>query len=337
MKKKISAVLFIITLIILSSFQAMAVTREEALDYAESKIGTKVGSGQCVAYVKDYYKTVFHESVWGNGSDYINNVPDGFTQYLYGSDDWDPQPADIVSWSWNIYGGDYGHVGIITRVDSKGFYYLNQNPYAVKESRFTYGESGWTLAGVVRPPFEEDLVKENAEESAHAVAETPKTLIDGIVQTAKDAADAVHAAASQQDLTSGSFAIISAASGKRMNIYVDQMSQATDGTAITLYKAVNGKKNDTQMFTFHKSAENTYLIQPRNSKYTMNVSARKAGAKLLCWTSTKKNNEEWIVEPSGSGYTFRLENQPDLYLTQSGDSLKLQKKSGKTNQIFYIE
>lgn len=337
MKKKFTTILSTaIVFMILCSFQTLAVTREEALDYAKSKIGTVVGSGQCVAYAKDYYKAVFGESVWGNGSDYINNVPDGFTQYLYGDDNWDPQPGDIVSWSWNKYGGRYGHVGIISRTDANGFFYLNQNPYPVKESYFTYGESGWTLAGVVRPPFEDDMVVENVDDAENAVNETLKSLMDGVMETAKNTAAAVQAAA-RQDLDSGSHAIISAASGKRMNIYVDKIAQATNGTAITLYKAVDGNQNDTQMFTFRKSSDNTYLIQPRNSKYTVNVSARKAGSKLICWTSTKKNNEEWIVERNGDGYTFRLENQQDLYLTQSGDTLKLQKKSGKTNQIFYID
>lgn len=35
------------------------------------------------------------------------------------------------------------------------------------------------------------------------------------------------------------------------------------------------------------------------------------------------------METSGDGYTFRLENAPSLYLTQSGSSLTLQKKTVK--------
>ena len=128
-----------------------------------------------------------------------------------------------------------------------------------------------------------------------------------------------------------------AAEETRMGVYADKISQVKNGTAITLHKETGGKLNDTQYFTFKKSADNTYLIQPRNSNYTVNVSARKSGSKVICWTSTKKNNEEWIIEFSGSGYTFRLKNQPNLYLTQSGDSLKLQKKTGNDNQLFFIQ
>ena len=324
----------------LCTTQAFAVTREEALEYANGKIGTVVGNGQCIKFVQDYYLSVFGESVSGNGSDYINNVPEGFTQILYKSDVWNPQPGDIVSWSWNKYGGKYGHVGIITRTDSKGFYYLDQSPepykYPVKESHFAYGTEGWTLAGVVRPPFEDNQTETN--NNTDSSKSTDSTCSSFITKITDKTSNALHSAVNQiKNLETGSYAIVSASSGKYVNVYAEKMTQVKNGTAITLHKAVGGEKNDTQHFTFHKSADNTYLIQPRNSKYTVNVSSRKAGAKALCWTSTKKNNEEWIVEYSGKGYTFRLKNQPDLYLTQSGDSLKLQKKSGKDNQIFYIQ
>lgn len=343
MRRKITATLFVFLMFMsLCTSQAFAVTREDALEYANKKVGTVVGNGQCVKFVQDYYLSVFGESVYGNGSDYINNVPEGFTQILYKSDNWNPQPGDIVSWSWNKYGGKYGHVGIITRVDSKGFYYLDQSPepyaYPVKESRFTYGKSGWTLAGVVRPPFEEDQINENTTLDESNSTDKDSGISSGIAKLTRDMKDALQSALMNlENPETASFSIISASSGKHMNIYADKMSQVKNGTAITLHKAVGGEKNDTQHFTFHKSTDNTYLIQPRNSNYTVNVSARKSGAKVICWTSTKKNNEEWIVEYSGNGYTFRLKNQPDLYLTQSGDSLKVQKKSGKDDQIFYIQ
>lgn len=324
MKKTLKVLLSALVLSIsICSFPSFAVTRDEALKYANSKVGTRVGSGQCVAFAKDYYSSLFGEDVRGNGSDYINNVPDGFTQYRYGKKGFDPQPGDIVSWSWNKYGGDLGHVGIITKATKTGFYYLHQNPDPVKESFFTYGQKGWTLAGVVRPPFEDDVVVEETT----AADETASADIDAAIN------------GSSIDFENGSFSITSAASGKRMNIYVDKISQAKNGTTINLYKAVNGDKNDTQQFVFEKVADNTYLIQPRNSSFTVNVSSLKSGSKVICWTSTKKNNEPWIVEPSdsGEGYTLRLQNQPDMYLTQSDDSLIIKKKSGKKNQIFNIE
>lgn len=320
-KVLLSALVLSITM---CSFPSFAVTRDEALKYANSKVGTSVGNGQCVAFAKDYYSSLFGENVRGNGSDYINNVPDGFTQYRYGKKGFDPQPGDIVSWSWNKYGGDLGHVGIITKATKTGFYYLHQNPDPVKESFFTYGQKGWTLAGVVRPPFDDDAV---VEEETTAADETAS--IDA----------SAEANGSSIDFENGSFSITSAASGKRMNVYVDKISQTKNGTTINLYKAVNGDKNDTQQFVFEKVADNTYLIQPRNSSFTVNVSSLKSGSKVICWTSTKKNNEPWIVEPSdsGEGYTLRLQNQPDMYLTQSDDSLVIKKKSGKKNQIFNIE
>lgn len=344
MKKKImkQVVMMCSMVVAMGSFPAFAVTRTEALEYAYQKKGTVVGSGQCVEVAKDYYKNVFGESVRGNGSDYINNVPEGFTQYLYGNDDWDPKPGDIVSWSWNKYGGKLGHVGIITKVDADGFYYLNQNPYAVKESRYTYDQSGWTLAGVVRPPFEED-VEESVVEDTSTAANPSDFIENGISGVMEDLRNQMEGAAKEAmesmiDFEEGSFSIVSAATGKYMNVYVDKMAQTKNGTTINLYKSVNGDKNDTQQFVFKKTAENTYLIQPRNSSYTVNVSSLKAGSKVICWTSSKKNNESWIVELSESGgYTFRLENKPELYLTQDGNSLTLKKKSGKKNQVFELK
>lgn len=335
MKKTLKVLLSALVLSIsICSFPSFAVTRAEALEYVNKKVGTTVGNGQCVAFAKDYYSSLFGENVHGNGSDYINNVPDGFTQYRYGKKGFDPQPGDIVSWSWNKYGGNLGHVGIITKAEKNGFYYLHQNPDPIKESFFTYGQKGWTLAGVVRPPFDDDAVVEEETTAADETAPTNAYAAVGAVISS-----IANEFGSSIDFENGSFSITSAASGKRMNVYVDKISQTKNGTTINLYKAVNGDKNDTQQFVFEKVDENTYLIQPRNSSFTVNVSSLKSGSKVICWTSTKKNNEPWIVEPSdsGEGYTLRLQNQPDMYLTQSDDSLVIKKKSGKKNQIFNIE
>lgn len=295
--------------VLLSAMPCYAATQEEALAYAKSKLNTYVpneSSHECVEYVKDYYKAVFGESVRGNGSDYINNVPSGFKQMLYGSADWDPQPGDIVSWSWNKYGGSYGHVGIISRVDSNGFYYLNQNPYKVKESRYDYGQSGWTLAGAVRPRYDNNAV----QETTSPAVQSANTITDG-----------------------STYAIISSATGKYMNAYCNRIKDIKNGTTINLY---DNSGDDTQRFVFHNAGDNKYLIQPKGSNYTVNVSSLKSGAKLLCWEKNSNNDEYWIAEPSGDGYTFRLVNQSNMYLTQSGSSLIIQAKSGKSNQIFLL-
>ncbi len=156
MKKKLLFTASLFSFILMSSMPAFAVTQEDALEYAESQVNTTVGNGQCVAFVQDYYKSLFGEDVSGDGRDYINNVPEGWTQFLYGTPDFHVKPGDVVSWSWNQYSPLYGHVGIVSEVNENGFSYLDQNPGAVHESDFVYGQDGWTLAGVVRPPFTED-------------------------------------------------------------------------------------------------------------------------------------------------------------------------------------
>lgn len=326
-----------------STITSFAVTREDAMNYIEEKKGTSVGNSQCVAFAKDYYKTVFDENVRGYGRDYINNVPDGWTQMLYGEDGWDPKPGDVVCWTWNKWAKNNGHVGVITKITKNGFQYADQSPepyyYPVEINTFKYDDKNWTLAGVVRPPFEDDLPVEETKSEITVIQETPSInssigagVKDTIDQVNQSAADVSASFVSIED--GQSYTIVSTANDKLVNVYVNKISQIQNGTKINLHSASG---DATQSFTFQNTGDNTWLIKPKTSKYTLNVSSLKTGADVLCWKNTSKNNEKWIVEPSDDGYTFRLENAPSLYLTQSGSSLTLQKKSGKSNQIFQIK
>ncbi len=344
LSKLLFVTVFTITAL-LSTMTAFAVTREDAMDYVDSKMGTSVGNSQCVAFAKDYYKTVFGEKVHGYGRDYINNVPDGWTQMLYGEEDWDPQPGDVVCWTWNKWAKNNGHVGVITKINKNGFTYADQSPepyyYPVEENKFTYGDKNWTLAGVVRPPFEEDAADDDmpveettaTEDTSQETVSVSASVGAGVLDAINEINNAVaNVSISIED--GQSYCIVSASNNKNVNVYVNKISQIQNGTTINLYSASG---DATQSFTFKNTGDNTWLIQPKGSKFTLNVSSRKTGADVLCWKNTSKNNEEWIAEASGDGYTLRLENAPSLYLTQSGSALTLQKKSGKNNQIFKIQ
>ena len=83
-------------------------TVDEAIAWAKSKVGSKVDSGQCVAYVKAYYAYLGMDTskVWGNGKDYATNHCFGWERVKGGQ----PQRGDILVYSSSSNG--YGHVAI---------------------------------------------------------------------------------------------------------------------------------------------------------------------------------------------------------------------------------
>lgn len=147
-----------------------------------------------------------------------------------------------------------------------------------------------------------------------------------------------EAADSESEIKDGqSYYIISNVNGKYMNVHCAKTSQIQKGTAVDFYKKSKSSEDNTQLFTFTQTDNNTYLIQPRNSHFTVNVANGKAGSKIICWTKNETYDEEWIVEKADGGFTFRLKNYPDMYMTQSKNALVIQKKNDTINQIFKVE
>jgi uncharacterized protein YgiM (DUF1202 family) len=120
MKKLISVILTCVLLISICSFNATAITQEDALSWAVSKIGSYydqdgVYGSQCVDMVRGYYNYFGYSAVQGNAKDYVwNNVPSGFTRYALADVPGGIQPGDVFVYT----GGTYGHVGIIYSVNS---------------------------------------------------------------------------------------------------------------------------------------------------------------------------------------------------------------------------
>ncbi len=80
-------------------------TADEALAWVQSQVNNKVGSGQCVALIQEYYRQLGFYGVSGNGCDYATNeIPDGLG---WREKNGVPQKGDIL-----IYTGGYGHVAI---------------------------------------------------------------------------------------------------------------------------------------------------------------------------------------------------------------------------------
>lgn len=82
-------------------------TADEAVAYLNSLVGSKVGTGQCVALIKAYYEYLGVSAVRGNGCDYATNaLPDGWTRIAGAT----PQKGDILVWTEGS--NNYGHVAI---------------------------------------------------------------------------------------------------------------------------------------------------------------------------------------------------------------------------------
>lgn len=82
-------------------------TKDAAIVHIQSLLGTKVGSGQCVALIQHYYEYLGVSRSYGNGSDYATNtLPAGWSRVQGGS----PQKGDILVYTGGT--NNYGHVAI---------------------------------------------------------------------------------------------------------------------------------------------------------------------------------------------------------------------------------
>lgn len=131
--------------------------QEDAVNWAENKIGQKVGSGQCPALICAYYEEVFGvSSPGGDGKDYAENtLPTGWERIEY-YQGFVAQPGDIAVWKKtpSEAGSQYGHVAIVGSADKTTMHVFDQGNSSGNKVRTTdvrYSASGWTFYGVIRP------------------------------------------------------------------------------------------------------------------------------------------------------------------------------------------
>ncbi len=126
-------------------------------------------------------------------------------------------------------------------------------------------------------------------------------------------------------------------SNKVINNYVYNSSDIKNGTTINLYPLLSNGTDDTQLYKLSNYDNNSFLISCVGSpNYTLNISSRKAGTKIICWQNNRANNEGFIITSVGNGYyTLCLANNKNLYLTATSDTkLTLATKSNGNNQKF---
>ncbi len=139
--------------------EAATRTQAEAVAWAKSKVGTKVGSGQCPALIVAYYEYLGYTSPGGNGKDYITNkLPDSsWTRISKTTSGFSIQPGDIVVWEYTntTLGAEYGHVGIAGEQTSSAriIFYDQGASYGYKVQQSDWNRSYAGFWGVIRPNF----------------------------------------------------------------------------------------------------------------------------------------------------------------------------------------
>ena len=146
----------------------------QGLSYLEGLVGTKVGTGQCVALVTSYYSYLGVSPVSGNACDYAtNSLPSGWTRVKGGV----PQAGDILVYT----GATYGHVVIYA--GGTTVYQQNWNgKYVEKTTNWNYDKSWYSSAeggtksywGYIRPNFNSTAFPgpEDTRYSAYLPAQT---------------------------------------------------------------------------------------------------------------------------------------------------------------------
>lgn len=307
LKQYLYAITIGLMLAAFSAAPAFALTEEEAVEWLNSQIGTRVGNGQCVELAKKYYE-LFGASASGDGKDYINNVPDStWVQIKYTGTPLDVKTGDVCVWAttkWTDNEGthfnEYGHVGIVSQMTADGFEFYHQNPDPVAVGSFNYGREGWEFLGIVRPPINGGIA-----------------------------------------LPDGTYCLANKQYNMQMNVFADSIARAMKETPINLYQAID---DDTQKFTIEYSDEaGGYLICPKGSSLTLNLKEAKSGTPVYCYTKGNRYDAYWIIEARDDGYALRLADNPSLYLTATGNKGKMNSQelavsedSGSDSQIFYF-
>ncbi len=124
-------------------------TADDAINWVRSLNGQTVGSGECVALIKDYYSYLGQTSPGGNGADYSwNQLPAGW-QRLQNAQ---PQKGDILVYSGNGE-NPYGHVAIYESDYSTWHQNFASQRKVVHVTNIRYNGFTNPYWGVIRPDF----------------------------------------------------------------------------------------------------------------------------------------------------------------------------------------
>ena len=136
MKKRVTAAIlalcFCALLLPMTANATTAVTQEEAVKWANSKVGESVTNNRgvtCVALINRYYEYLGFSVVAGHAYAYVDNYLDpemGYRIPYYSG--FVPEPGDIMVWKagQGIADKEYGHVAIVISADQNTVHVVNQ-------------------------------------------------------------------------------------------------------------------------------------------------------------------------------------------------------------------
>ncbi len=155
MKKSLALILaFVLAFALIPSGYADG--QEDAVAWAQDRLNEGwmedydlVNGCQDVDLIKYYFDYLGEQPIDGYASAYVNaKLPDGWTRSLV------PKPGDIVVWGANVgIAGQYGHIGIVTGVNSNRITYVAANDGATRVT--SHEVSRYSCSCYIHPVFKE--------------------------------------------------------------------------------------------------------------------------------------------------------------------------------------
>lgn len=131
----------------------------DGVNWAVKNIGNRLTDGQpygaqCATFIIEFTKKYWGVHPKGNAKDFINYKWPKEFQVIKGKKQI-PQPGDIF-----VFGGEYGHTGIVTEANGKYFNSIDQNWYNESLTKgspaaFVEDHEYSNFLGVIRPPYED--------------------------------------------------------------------------------------------------------------------------------------------------------------------------------------
>lgn len=133
--------------------------KQDGVKWAVKNIGNRLTDGQpygaqCATFIIEFTKKYWDVHPQGEAKDFINyKWPKGF-QVIKGKNQI-PQPGDIF-----VFGGEYGHTGIVTEANGTYFNSIDQNWYNESLTKgspaaFIEDHDYSNFLGIIRPPYED--------------------------------------------------------------------------------------------------------------------------------------------------------------------------------------
>ena len=307
-------ILILLTVLIVSSlnfnYQVEATTnghtQDDAIVWVNSKLNTKLGSGQCVALITEYYTYLGHTSPHVSyAKDYAtkaNEQPSGW-QTLQGAQ---PQKGDILIYLASA-GNSAGHVAIyesdyVTYHQNYGGEYVRKITNRHYTQMYDWYNNIMPYWGVIRPDFENKFVPEGSiqdigddfiayitpKSNSNLAAQTTGTENGASVNLATKNENSQNQKWYFKKQSDGSYTIRNMYSGKYLDI---ENTGNTDHEKVQIWSGGSGDKQCWFVYSYNGG----YRLVPRSSKDDLKAfdigDDITDGAKLQIYQAVSNNNE----------------------------------------------